>query len=1730
MNHIANYIVNKIFHETQASAANGTSGKFILTNYPLDIVNAIMHYFSLHPHPEVLLIVDSKIPLTHTPSNAISASHEVMAQYRNENVQHSDVDLRTIAYIIFITNETIDTLNDINTLTPDDIAQDFQSIIASIDNPFLDRRGKSKLQKVCKVFLREVDELDPFQMEHFTQVTLQHLNEGNPIEDAMGLALNILNAFRCHKFFESLKKNDSTQEVKKLAKSFKSLSAALAKRTGNKALDTETLIEKRDENSEEFDLLKERDPAKFELINEFIATDYKELLQRRSEFSQLDWQEDYIYRLFEKTRSDTSKALGAETVDLLESSDSDLNDHEKESLLQYDELRPSERPSLRDVLEPIYKKHKALIETNKTLRNKWDKFLYPSQTKSENFILGLLDTIKKLKADAENIDHIEVTLKQSQTAAIVRNYTKHVINYLHKRYAVLNRVSKNIHFDFKFIADIDERLTKSKLSADDKKYRKGSLSKTANELHFVAYAKNAAGKSLAERKLIWSYNPNALSNGYKEDIETIQDHLNSQKLYSNIVYRASSSEKGEKKPLSLFDFSSLESRGNVSGYRLFSKKNDFGISSKDIMLSAQELLENESFTQFQALFSAYRQQYAWLLQELNILANLEKSAFDFNGVEKLSQAYIALCQFLYNNSNHDAFKSKVIEPFLSLITIRVGKEDAVIIPAFHPLRLISYFVKLKHTFDFIDSYITSAETPLIKEDLFFNDLEQSFTTPYYPEVFRLFDAEGNEKSILHISEAYDDYTVLEPVQSFLDSGQSTDPSSQSAILSKVIENYLELNHHKQSSLKVLLHAVNNYDFPVKFMKKLMSLDFTSQANNFEIYLNDVDASHIRKMYRAFLINQSTQDAEEALEYNEVSFLSNIRLNAFDQSFKQLDTVNDQLNIAFLNDFVSSKAKIEFRKQLLEESYPLFDFHPTMWSKRKYMTQQESSVGKYLVSPAKSELTSAFYNLLYLTMSTHRDDYTDKIPTLKVDRQHKSLNSDLEAIHKRTDWVVNLDALLDKKILEEFGANVIKYRKARHINRNLVISSKANTILLENHLVKKFRDFHVREDIVKTAVDSIIRSANELSGDVLLKAIGKGRFANEMLGLVLTKTLLEGCSSNQNILILIDDYADWFLSSISSEEKLLVAQNNVLADILAITPVFAEEKLTTIYIDVVESKFCSESSRAQMAKKSLQQTKDSYALFSKVFEESSYVDKEYWLAKISDLIVENHHSSFIGNLTSEDIRNAIRRDKSIKFIVRGMSFVCVYDHNENYQPETGIENVSQYIIGSKSIVKMIEELPHFDLTIPDIILPTYEQQIQQVSSETSSCVEPIEEEKILETILPGKTKHSELTSIAVDIVTPIIETEDHTKKYAEEKAKKEAAEQAEGETVSAAVKQVVMHHGYRAKILKYLFTPNAIRVSLEPELGWNENIFYKMSNDFLAVKMLKLLRVEVVPGSYDLVFSRKERQVIFYEECLKNREISDGPGNTKILLGRNEQNNEVVYYNLDSVDPHALIAGMTNSGKSVLLNIIIVDLIRTNKPEDLQLILIDPKQVEFSKYKDIPYLDTDKIITTKEVAIRKLDELIIAMEKRYTLFAEHGVNNINKFNKNTSNKIPRIVLIFDEFADWMLESEGDFKKHISEAVQRLSAKARAAGIHMIVSTQRPDNTVVPMILRSNLGAKLALRVDAENNSNIILGAAGAEKLLGNGHMIAKLEGKDTFVQTAFMPDEYIDTTLQKIKLS
>ena len=186
--------------------------------------------------------------------------------------------------------------------------------------------------------------------------------------------------------------------------------------------------------------------------------------------------------------------------------------------------------------------------------------------------------------------------------------------------------------------------------------------------------------------------------------------------------------------------------------------------------------------------------------------------------------------------------------------------------------------------------------------------------------------------------------------------------------------------------------------------------------------------------------------------------------------------------------------------------------------------------------------------------------------------------------------------------------------------------------------------------------------------------------------------------------------------------------------------------------------------------------------------------------------------------------------------------------------------------------------------------------------------------------------------------------------------------------------------------------------------------------------------------------------------------------------------------------------------------IILGIAATNTPKQARILLIDPKQgVDYFVFEDLPHLDGG-IIDDQETASHRLSELVAEMDRRYVRFKEARVPNLAAYNAKVEpdQRLPAIWLIHDEFAEWMLVE--DYKESVAAVVQRLGVKARAAGIYLVFAAQRPDALVMPMQLRANLGNRLILRVDSEGTSEIALGGKGAERLLGKGHLLAKLEGE------------------------
>lgn len=300
----------------------------------------------------------------------------------------------------------------------------------------------------------------------------------------------------------------------------------------------------------------------------------------------------------------------------------------------------------------------------------------------------------------------------------------------------------------------------------------------------------------------------------------------------------------------------------------------------------------------------------------------------------------------------------------------------------------------------------------------------------------------------------------------------------------------------------------------------------------------------------------------------------------------------------------------------------------------------------------------------------------------------------------------------------------------------------------------------------------------------------------------------------------------------------------------------------------------------------------------------------------------------------------------------------------------------------------------------------------------------------------------------------------------------------------------------------------------------------------------MVTVQPKPGEIVVTMAGEKRQSVSMWELWAKRLINRNAAgiNTSFVLGVQEINGSLLYLNLggefgglSSHEPHSLVAGATGSGKSVLIQAILLDIAATNPKELAQIILIDPKMgVDYSALEDLPHM-REPIVTTRERATEILDSLVQEMESRYKQFAAARARDLTTFNAKSelANRLPMVFLVHDEFADWMLED--GYKQAVGSAVQRLGVKARAAGIHLIFAAQRPDKDVMPMQLRENLGNRLILKVASEATSKIALDRPGAELLLGSGHLAAKLNGEQglVYAQAPFLSDDDITLAVKAI---
>ena len=337
------------------------------------------------------------------------------------------------------------------------------------------------------------------------------------------------------------------------------------------------------------------------------------------------------------------------------------------------------------------------------------------------------------------------------------------------------------------------------------------------------------------------------------------------------------------------------------------------------------------------------------------------------------------------------------------------------------------------------------------------------------------------------------------------------------------------------------------------------------------------------------------------------------------------------------------------------------------------------------------------------------------------------------------------------------------------------------------------------------------------------------------------------------------------------------------------------------------------------------------------------------------------------------------------------------------------------------------------------------------------------------------------------------------------------------------------YGVKANVVSVAQGPVVTLFELDLEAGIKGERITNLSKDIArALSVISVRVVENILGktTIGIEIPNDRRQTVHLSEIIKSTAFQNASSNISVALGKNISGNPVV---IDlAKTPHLLVAGTTGSGKSVAINSMIVSMLYKSTSKDVRLILIDPKMLELGVYDDIPHLLTP-VVTDMRLAANALTWCVGEMERRYDLLAEKGVRNIDSFNDNVETedeKLPKIVIVIDEFADLFLV----VGKKIEELIARLAQKARAAGIHLILATQRPSVDVITGLIKANIPSRISFKVSSKIDSRVVLDQVGSESLLGHGDMLYLETGKSILqrVHGTYVSDEDVNEIAKYLK--
>lgn len=1309
-----------------------------------------------------------------------------------------------------------------------------------------------------------------------------------------------------------------------------------------------------------------------------------------------------------------------------------------------------------------------------------------------------------------------------------------------------------------------------------------SLSRVALQIKFdVALIQISKGKEtvLAKTQLLWSYKPTSIGLSMVADMRRL---LEKGAVGCTEVPRRLVSKKGGVQNVSLLDTGTLEATYSTDAGSLVPATNKLRSLRHEIKGRIKDLAEGGYLTPSQrdevkASWDKFEDNY------IKAMEDFVSTGLHGEAVMRQAESFGALMTTLMAHARGDVCRSRLVSEILSVGTARVAGDNlALIIPPWHPERMKALAVKSRRVAGFATHLLSSGNIFYGDREIFMRELSDEIAHPFYPEIAVLNRA--GAPTLVSESSTVNGYSLLEtPTRGNHDGMTDVDPTAAAKQARELLERYVGLQPHEASNLSVVLYNADAAELPLATVRELSSIQGDGKLQC-SVSVRHSDPAKLRSVYGE-LVNKAGDDPDlPVVSETSDNFISKLRISVTPISATPIESAQGfkAFDVAFLHDVVSRAAQSEWLSVPWTNDRPNLEHAPSRWSYRSVSGENELKSTTFLTCPWQTASGWAYVSAV-AAVCRQLDALPGEryLPARRISLQSPTLAGMIKDAHDLAEWVATYDELLDKRQLQHNDITVVRYRRGSTNGRNMIVSSTSELRLLGVLVRRRLDELNLQLSAseIEAAADKAKRDALSVSGDIVLRAAKRGVSAGEMIGLVLSRHLLAeefGTAAGGQVLtayFLLDDYASW-----------LSQPESRIADILALNVEEREENVRVV-ISIVESKYVAADGLAKARRDSKDQLLATLGMFREaLFGDPGRLDRDVWLARLADMLLDADIPPGMSGLM-ERARSKLR-EGNVEISLRGYSHVYVHTSDvgstsasdqdlleesdgvkawqevfdrpdlrklaEAYAKGTGVLDAraglgSHQPWAGHSFKKPAPRVPwlaamgqlanggmdalmHEDAPAPEetVAAPPTSSPAQDPAAPAQSLVQ-LDATPPAPISSPMPTPSANLGAALSELIASKLAGG----------AQSDAEREVWAQEVSKKLKAALNSYGLQAAIIGTRLTPNGCLVRLAGSDRLRVEDIENKRTQLLTTHAINLVTVQPKPGEIVVTIAGTKRQVVSLWELWSRRELNRNVSgiNTSFLLGLQEINGALLYLNLgaefgglSSHEPHSLVAGATGSGKSVLIQALILDIAATNTKDLAQLILIDPKMgVDYAPLADLPHM-RDEIITTKEKAGEVLEALVQEMEDRYRMFAKARARDLPTYNAKVSveERLPMIFLVHDEFADWMLDDA--YKAAVGAAVQRLGVKARAAGIHLIFAAQRPDKDVMPMQLRENLGNRLILKVSSEATSKIALDRPGAELLLGRGHLAAKLNGEQglVFAQAPFLSDQDIEAAVATIQ--